>query len=139
MRIFSTFFIFIFFLYGFNNKEVNPDKDKLLIEIISYVIERGHYDPKEINDDFSEKIFRKYIENIDGQHRFLLESDIKTFSRFKYKIDDQIKNADLDFFNLSYEIILKRIGEVKSFYKELLETPFDFTKDDIINNIIFTH
>jgi len=132
MRIFSTFFIFIFFLYGFNNKEVNPDKDKLLIEIISYVIERGHYDPKEINDDFSEKVFGKYLENIDGQHRFLLESDIKTFSRFKYKIDDQIKNVDLDFFNLSYEIILKRIGEVKSFYKDLLETPFDFTKDENI-------
>ena len=132
MRFFSIFFIFIFFLYGFNNKEVNTDKDKLLIEIISYVIERGHYDPKEINDDFSEKVFEKYLENIDGQHRFLLESDIKTFSRFKYKIDDQIKNADLDFFNLSYEIILNRIGEVKSFYKDLLETPFDFTKDENI-------
>ena len=132
MRFFSIFFIFIFFLYGFNNKETNTDKDKLLIEIISYVIERGHYDPKEINDDFSEKVFEKYLENIDGQHRFLLESDIKTFSRFKYKIDDQIKNADLDFFNLSYEIILKRIGEVKSFYKDLLETPFDFTRDENI-------
>jgi len=132
MRFFSIFFIFIFFLYGFNNKEANTDKDKLLIEIISYVIERGHYDPKEINDDFSEKVFEKYLENIDGQHRFLLESDIKTFSRFKYKIDDQIKNADLDFFNLSYEIILNRIGEVKSFYKDLLETPFDFTRDENI-------
>ena len=103
MRFFLTLFIIIFFLYGFNYKDINPDKDKLLIEIISYVLERGHYDPKDVNDDFSEKVFKKYLENIDGQHRFLLESDIKIFSRYKYKIDDQIKNTDLEFFNLSYE------------------------------------
>jgi len=132
MRFFLTLFIIIFFLYGFKNKDVNPDKDKLLIEIISYVLERGHYDPKDVNDDFSEKVFKKYLENIDGQHRFLLESDIKTFSRYKYKIDDQIKNTDLEFFNLSYDIILKRISEVKSFYKDLLEIPFDFNKDENI-------
>ena len=24
----------------------NPDKDKLLIEVIAYVMQRGHYDPK---------------------------------------------------------------------------------------------
>ena len=57
MRFFLTLFIIIFFLYGFNYKDINPDKDKLLIEIISYVLERGHYDPKDVNDDFSEKVF----------------------------------------------------------------------------------
>tara|TARA_B100001250_G_scaffold199506_1_gene171107 strand:- start:5837 stop:7951 length:2115 start_codon:yes stop_codon:yes gene_type:complete len=132
MRFFLTFLLIILLIYGFKSKDLNSDKDKLLIEIISYVIERGHYDPREVNDDFSEKVFVKYLENIDGQHRFLLESDIKAFSRFKFKIDDQLKNADLDFFNLSYKIILKRIGEVKSFYKDLLEIPFDFSKDENI-------
>ena len=95
-------------------------------------MERGHYNPKDVNDEFSEKVFKKYLENIDGQHRFLLESDIKIFSKYKYKIDDQIKNTDLEFFNLSYDIILKRISEVKFFYKDLLETPFDFNKDENI-------
>ncbi len=133
MRFYSAVFIIIFFLFGFKNKEVNPDKDKLLIEIISYVLERGHYNPKEINDDFSEKVYEKYIESIDGQHRFLLDSDIKTFSKYKFKIDDQIKKIDLEFFNLTLEIIIKRINEVKSFYKNLIETPFDFYKDEEIN------
>ena len=40
----------------FDIQNEDPKKDKLLIEIISYVIERGHYDPKQINDNFSEKI-----------------------------------------------------------------------------------
>ena len=122
MRFFLTFLIVVLSIFGFKGIDLYSSKDKLLIEIISYVIEKGHYDPREINDDFSEKVFNKYLENIDGQHRFFLESDIKNFTRFKFEIDDQIKNADLEFFNLSYEVILKRIDQVKSFYKELLET-----------------
>ena len=42
----------------------NPDKDKLLIEVIAYVMQRGHYDPKQINDEFSEHVFKNYIEGI---------------------------------------------------------------------------
>ena len=48
-------------------------KTKLLIEIISYVIERGHFDPKNIDNEFSENMFKEFIENtMDGQHRFSL-------------------------------------------------------------------
>ena len=47
-------------IYGFSffNSSINPDKDKLLIEIMSYVLERGHYDPEVINDSFSENVSR---------------------------------------------------------------------------------
>ena len=84
--------------FGFNLKNEDPNKDKLLLEIISYVLERGHYSPKEINDAFSENVFMDYLNNLDGQHRFFLQSDINSFESYKYKIDDQIKNAELTFF-----------------------------------------
>ena len=47
-------------IFGFSPKEQDPNKDKLLIEIISYVINHGHYDPKEIKIT-SEIRFRKNI------------------------------------------------------------------------------
>ena len=50
-------------IYGVALKDQDPNKDKLLIEIISYVIKRGHYDPREINDSFSENVFMNYLEN----------------------------------------------------------------------------
>ena len=31
----------------------DPDKDKLLVDLITYVLERGHYDAKSLDDDFS--------------------------------------------------------------------------------------
>ena len=39
---------------SFTNKSFeNDDKDKLLLDLITYVLEKGHYEPKDINDDFS--------------------------------------------------------------------------------------
>ena len=73
-------------VFGFSPKEQDPNKDKLLIEIISYVINRGHYDPREINDSFSENAFMNYLESLDGQHRFFLQSDIRTFESFVSKL-----------------------------------------------------
>ena len=82
-------------VFGISLKNEDPNKDKLLLEIISYVLDRGHYDPKEINDAFSENVYMNFLENIDGQHRFFLKSDIKNFDSYKYQIDDEIKNAPI--------------------------------------------
>lgn len=111
----------------------NPDKDKLLIEVITYVMQRGHYDPKDIDDTFSEHVFNNYIQGIDGQHRFFLQSDINNFKRYKDEIDDQIRESDVSFFNLTYDRLIVRMGQVRQFYEELLVDPFDFSVKDSIN------
>ena len=92
MRLFGLFVggIFAIILIGSSTSELdNPDKDKLLIEVITYVMQKGHYDPKEIDDNFSESVFESYIQGIDGQHRFFLQSDINNFKR--YKMDRKLK------------------------------------------------
>lgn len=136
MRIIRLFVILLFLLVlpGSSSLEVaNPDKDKLLIEVIAYVMQRGHYDPKDIDDSFSANVFHNFIEGIDGQRRFFLQSDLNNFNRYKYELDDQIKDSDISFFNLTYDRLMARIDQVKGFYGELLETPFDFTIKDSIN------
>jgi carboxyl-terminal processing protease len=131
VRFFVIAFCFLI-LTGSSSKLVdNPDKDKLLIEVITYVMERGHYDPKDINDDFSEHVFNSYIEGIDGQRRFFLQSDINNFRRFKSEIDDQIRMSDISFFNLTYDRLMARMSQVKSFYSELLDEPINLKFEEI--------
>ena len=72
--------------------------DKFLMEIISYVLERGHYDPKTLDDKFSENVFFDFLKSIDGQRRFFLNADIRSLERFKFEIDDQFKKTSLDFY-----------------------------------------
>ena len=110
-----------------------PNKDKLLVDLVSYVLDKLHYDPKIINDDFSINVFEDFIDAVDSQKRFLLKSDIELFSQYRLSIDDQIKSSDITFFNIVYETLESRMDEVESFYKEVLFTPFNFNINEEIN------
>ena len=134
-KISNWFLLVLLFLtlssfFDFNQ---NNEKDKLLIEIISYVIERGHFDPKNIDNEFSENMFKEFIENMDGQHRFFLSSDIGNFKKYKYDLDDQIINSKTTFFDLVYNKLIQRQEIVKNFYEEILNNPFSFNEDEIIS------
>jgi carboxyl-terminal processing protease len=108
----------------------DPDKDKLLIQLITYVLDNGHFDPQDINDNFSENVFGDYLNQLDPFKRYFYESDIKEFEAFKYQLDDQIKVYDVSFFNLTHERLLQRIEESKQIYTEILDKPFDFSQDE---------
>lgn len=105
----------------------DPNKDKLLLELISYVLGQWHYSPSEMNDQFSEKVFDDFVNSLDPLKRYFYQSDINDFKRYRMDIDDQIKNKDLTFFNLVYEKLMKRMkeGEILSF--ELIDKPFDYS------------
>ena len=118
-------------LYGFTLANTSsPEKDKLLIEIMAYVLERGHYDPETIDDTFSENVFMNYLESMDGQHRFYIQADVNNFNQFKTELDDQIKESKLDFFDYTYKKYIQRLEQIKAFYKPLLDRPFDFSLNE---------
>ena len=78
-----------------NPVKSDPEKDKVLISVINYMLTNGHYVPKDMNDDFSEHVFNGFIEGLDPSKRYFTREDIEEFSRYKYLIDNQLKNADL--------------------------------------------
>ena len=119
---------------SFTNKTFeNDDKDKLLLDLITYVLEKGHYEPKALDDDFSVHVFEDFIDVIDPTKRYFIASDIAEFEKYKYQIDDEIKNTDITFFNVVYERLMERMGDAKGIYKEVLETPFDYSENESIS------
>ncbi len=119
---------------SFTNRSFETnDKDKLLLDLITYILERGHYEPKDINDDFSVNVFEDFIDIVDPTKRYFLEEDIREFEQYKFQIDDQIKNTDISFFDLVYNRLMKRMDGAKKIYKEVLAEPFDFNSDETIN------
>lgn len=111
----------------------DPEKDKLLIELITFVIEKGHYDPADINDEFSKGVYKSYLESIDPSKRFFTQADIDEFSKYETQLDDMILNKDLSFFDLTYQRLMERIDEAEGFYKDILAKPFDFTANEQFN------
>ena len=108
----------------------NPDKDKLLIQIITLALDQLHFEPKTVDDNFSKEVFVDYLEQVDPLKRYFLKSDIEDFKKYETQIDDQLKNYDITFFNEVYERLIKRQDEAKAYYQEILEKPFDFSKDE---------
>lgn len=118
-------------LFGFQiaNKP-DPEKDKILIGLVRYALKQGHYEPHAIDDEFSEKVFTDFIDALDPYKRFFLQSDIDEFSNYKNLIDDQIKSEDLSFYNVVMERFDQRVLESQGYYREILQNPFDFNKED---------
>ena len=113
--------------------ENDPDKDKLLVQIITLALEQLHFEPKDLNDEFSEDVYNTYLKQIDPLKRFLLKSDIKEFEKYKTQIDDQLKVYDITFFNVTNERLVQRMAEAEAYYKEVLAEPFDYTIDEEFN------
>ncbi len=129
---------------SFTSKEFNdPDKDKLLIDLITYVLQKGHYNPKDMNDAFSKNVYDDFIKGLDPLKRYFLASDIEEFSQYELEIDDQIKVKDLAFFDLVYSRFRERMEDIKVLYPKVLETPFDYSITENIDvdyeNIPFTN
>jgi len=139
---FSTLFLAITLLinsFAINASQKNsfsnsdPEKDKVLIYVLKNILTRGHFVAKELNDDFSEMVYKSFIDGLDPSKRYFTQEDLKDFSKYKYQIDNQLLKDDLSFYNLVYNRFLAEIKKAKSYYGSLLKQPFDFSKDETID------
>ena len=122
------------FAFKMNASKANdPEKDKLLLELLTFVIEKGHYSPAPIDDTFSKGVYKDYIQALDPSKRFFLQSDIDEFSKYELQLDNQILNKDLSFFDLTYTRLMQRMNESKKIYKDVLSKPFDYKIDESFN------
>ncbi len=120
--------------FTLNNKSIkSSEKDKVILQLVSYILQKWHFDKRDINDDFSEKVYYSYLESMDGQKRFFLQNDITSLSPYRYLLDDEIDELNTNFFDVSYKKFQVRFEQVRGFYKDLLKTPFDFSKEESIN------
>ena len=116
-----------------SKKITGDDKDKMLIELLSFVLEKGHFSPIEINDEFSKKAYASYIESLDPTKRFFIQSDIAEFQKYELSIDDMIRSKDLSFFDLTYKRLMQRMKESKVIYTNILSKPLDLNDNETIN------
>lgn len=113
-------------------KQADDNKNQVLVKALIQGLNSGHYQPQPVNDQFSNKVFNLYIDRLDFNKKFFLQQDVDNLKKYFNQIDDQVKNADYTFFDLSNELVEKRINEAEEYYKDLLDKPFDFGTDEEI-------
>lgn len=137
MRNFSISLTLLFVSFAscsfVSKKFDDPEKDKLLVEIIQHILTNKHFNPVDVNDDFSKQMYKNYIEHLDSQKRYFLQSDINEFKKYETRLDDDLKNDDLTFFNLTYNRLTQRMKEAQDITKDIFKKPFNFSSKETIN------
>ena len=119
------------FFAGSVKKEIDPPgKYEKILHNVTDMLKEAHYSPKLIDDSFSKKIFYKYFEVIDPNKNIFLKEDIEALKKFEYKIDDEMKGGDVEFFKAVGLMFNKRMEEAALIYKDILSKPFDYSIDE---------
>jgi carboxyl-terminal processing protease len=111
-----------------------PSKYEKILRNVGQMLTEAHYSPKDINDDFSRKIFTKYLNDLDPDKNIFLQPDYDALKKYQTKIDDEIKgDAPVEFFLTAGQLFNKRIEDVSKIYNAILAESFDFSINETIN------
>ncbi len=101
------------------------------LKLINYFVERYHYRKTKLDDLLSSQILDRYLDALDVNRSYFLANDIEFFESYRYELDDYLNAQDSEplfgIFNVYRSRVLNRID----YALDLLETPFDFSVDEI--------
>ena len=94
---------------------------------------RSHYRQFDLDQDFSAKIFDRYLNLLDYNHNVLLASDIAQYADKKATLGDELKTGQLSVFYDLYNLMQKRRFERYQYALAVLQDPMDFSGHDTID------
>lgn len=96
---------------------------------------QSHYHKFQLDDAFSEKIFNRYIDWLDGSHNTFLQSDIDELrAKYATELDEELYEGKLDIAFEMYELMTKRRYERYKYALSLLDKEPDLKGQDQIEN-----
>lgn len=98
-----------------------------------YWLRFGHYSPKELDDEYSSRIFDAYIKVLDPNKVYFTQEDMDGFEKYRTKLDDLIKKRDVEVAFDIFKLYRQRLDERTETILSLIDTDFDFTKSESIN------
>ncbi len=99
-------------------------------EIINQFIRRYHYRKRQLDDELSDSIFARYLSSLDPNRSYFLASDIDTFEKYRYRLDDAIRDTKLDPAFEIFRVLRNRLKDRVDYAISLLGTGFDYLIDE---------
>lgn len=124
----------------FVGRIANAQSDTVLVEkpvfgrqarVVMQILDNNHYQKLHLNDSLSSAILDAYLSTLDNSKTFFLASDIASFEKYRYRIDDLTKSEDVSPAFVIYRVFKKRFNERMDYVMNtLIGTEFDFAKDE---------
>lgn len=104
--------------------------DQMIAKYVVSAMHKLHYLKPELNDAMAILLFDEYLQRLDPNRYFFLQSDIQEFKQYQTKLDDQLNEGDISFAVLVHRCYLKRIQDRIEYIKYLLQQPVDFNVEE---------
>ncbi|WP_345860260.1 carboxy terminal-processing peptidase [Shewanella algae] len=101
---------------------------KVASKRITGLFSRSHYHRFDLDDAFSQQIFKRFLEQLDYRRNVLLRSDIDSFKVYANQFDDMVRSGDLEPAYKMYDLVQQRRYERFAYALSLLDKEMDFNQ-----------
>ncbi len=106
------------------------EKHKNEALVVAGLLEQHHYRKTSLGDSLSSVIFDDYLESLDYNKAYFLKSDIDYFEKYRRRLDDNLKQGNVDVPFQIFRIYRERLYERVDKILTGLENEIDFTIDE---------
>ncbi len=115
------------------------DRHEQIATLVTDFIERSHYRRTAVDDEVSGRILDAYIEALDGNRSYFLQSDIDAFQQYRDELDDAVSRDEslepaFDIFRVYRQRAERQISHALALLEEepdfAVEESFRFDRED---------
>ncbi|MBE9586918.1 carboxy terminal-processing peptidase [Mucilaginibacter sp. JRF] len=113
------------------SNDLQPDEQQsIVLQNVAEMITKYNYKKIDLNDSISGVIFDRYIKALDGNHNYLLASDVKDFEKYRLMLDDDMKAGNLANVFYIFNVYQKRYNDRINYSLKQVNDNFDYTKSE---------
>ncbi len=110
-----------------------PEKEALILQTVLSNLGRYHFEPANIDDQFSEEAFDLYLNDLDRSRLFFTAEEVAALYVHHDQLDDQMASGSFTFFNETQDLVLSSRARAQAWYREILSQPFDLEKGTAVS------
>ena len=99
-------------------------------ELVTTFIQKSHYSHIDVDDKLSSRVMDRFLEELDRNRMYLLASDVEFFEKYRYELDDLVRNRPLDPVFDMFSVYRTRVRERFEFAIALLDVEPDLAVDE---------
>ncbi len=110
-------------------------RERQVARMVTRFVERAHYSRLSVDDSLSDATLKTYLETLDGNRHYFLQSDIAYFARYRTTLDDSLRSGDMEPVFDIFRLYRLRAQQNIDYAMSLLDKEPDFAlKEDYVFN-----
>jgi len=116
---------------GGPSKVASAEDNARIAEIVARLLGSEHYLKRPMDDEISSRLLDRYLDTLDPQHVYFLQSDVQGFETYRNRLDDLMMKGDTSPAQEIFDVFKQRLVQQVAYVQQDLKTEkFDFTSNE---------